>query len=78
MSILLLLIKQNFNKGINDESKDNFNLNYNKTKITINDWHLNFKGSVNNNETKSAIAKGKEKDSSKNYQINLNNNSSPS
>ena len=51
---------------------NNLNLNYNTTKITNNDWHLNFKGSLNNNETKSAIAKGEEKDGSRNYQINLN------
>ena len=51
---------------------DNFNLNYNSTKITDSDWHLNFKGSFNANETKSAIAKGEEKDGSKNYQVNLN------
>jgi len=51
---------------------NNLNLNYNTTKITNNDWHLNFKGSLNNNETKSAIAKGVEKDGSRNYQLNLN------
>jgi len=51
---------------------NNLNLNYNTTKITNNDWHLNFKGSLNNNETKSAIAKGEEKDGSRNYQLNLN------
>ena len=55
--------------GANNE---NFNLNYNTTKITANNWHLNFKGSLNNNETKSAIAKGEEKDGSRNYKINLN------
>ena len=57
---------------IGGSNENNLNLNYNKTKITSNDWHINFKGSLNNNETKSAIAKGKETDSSKNYQINLN------
>ena len=30
--------------GANNE---NFNLNYNTTKITANNWHLNFKGSLN-------------------------------
>ncbi len=55
-------------------NKDNFSLDYNSTKITNNDWHFNFKGSVNNNETKSAIARGGEKDGSQNYQINLNGN----
>ena len=51
---------------------ENVNLNYNTTKITNNEWHLNFKGTLNNNETKSAIANGVEKDGSRNYQINLN------
>ena len=51
---------------------ENLNLNYNTTKITNNEWHLNFKGTLNNNETKSAIANGEEKDGSRNYQINLN------
>jgi len=51
---------------------ENVNLNYNTTKITNNEWHLNFKGTLNNNETKSAIANGEEKDGSRNYQINLN------
>ncbi len=51
---------------------DNYNFNANLTKITNNDWHLNFKGSVDSNETKSAIASGKEKDGSKNHQVNLN------
>ena len=55
--------------GLNNE---NFNLNNNYTKITNNDWHLNFKGSINNSKTKSAIANGKEKDNSRNYQINFN------
>ena len=57
---------------VGGSNKDSLNLNYNSTKITNNDWHLNFKGSLNNYETKSAIAKGKEKDGSRNYQINLN------
>ena len=58
--------------SIGGSNNNNLNLNYNTTKITNNDWHLNFKGSLNNNETKSAIAKGEEKDGSRNYQINLN------
>ena len=62
--------KNNYTLG--GSNKNNFNLNYNTTKITDNNWHLNFKGSVNNNETKSAIANGKEKDGSRNYQVNLN------
>ena len=64
-------IDYNNSFSVGGANKDNLNLNYNSTKITNNDWHLNFKGSLNNNETKSAIAKGKEKDSSRNYQINL-------
>ena len=44
----------------------------NYSKITDNGWHLNFKGAANQSETNSAIAKGHEDDSSKNYQINLN------
>ena len=69
---LITDIDYNNSYSIGGTDKENFNLNYNSTKITNNDWHLNVKGSVNNNETKSAIANGKEKDGSKNYQINLN------
>ena len=69
---LITDIDYNNNYSIGGTDKENFNLNYNSTKITNNDWHLNFKGAVNNSETKSAIAKGKEKDGSKNYQINFN------
>ena len=58
--------------SIGGTNSKNLNLSYNSVKITNNDWHLNFKGAVNNNETKSAIAKGNEKDGSKNYQINFN------
>ena len=49
---------------------NSFSGNY--SKITDNRWHLNFKGAANQSETNSAIAKGHEDDSSKNYQINLN------
>ena len=41
--------------SIGGSNINNLNLNYNTTKITDNDWHLNFKGSLNNNETKSVI-----------------------
>ena len=41
-------------------------------KITDSGWHLNFKSAVTQIETNSAIAKGHEDDSAKNYQINLN------
>ncbi|MDC0200469.1 TonB-dependent receptor plug domain-containing protein [Candidatus Pelagibacter sp.] len=44
----------------------------NYSKITDNGWHLNFKGAANQSETNSAIAKGNEDDSAKNYQVNLN------
>jgi len=50
----------------------NNSINNNYTKITDNDWHLNFKGAASQSETNSAIAKGHEDDSAKNYQINLN------
>ena len=51
---------------------DNFDLNTNYTKITNNNWHLNFKGSAVSSETKSAIANGNEKDGTKNFQLNFN------
>ena len=65
-------IDYNNSFSMGGSNSNNVNLNYNTTKITNNEWHLNFKGSLNNNETKSAIAKGEEKDGSRNYQINLN------
>jgi len=49
---------------------NSFDTNY--TKINENDWHLNFKGSVVQSETDSAIAKGNEDDGARNFQINLN------
>ena len=49
---------------------NSFSGNY--SKITDNDWHLNFKAASTYSETDSAIAKGHEDDSAKNYQINLN------
>ncbi len=53
---------------------NNKSFDYNQTKITDNEWHLNFKGSINQMKTDSAIAKGSEKDGTENYQINLNAN----
>ncbi len=53
-------------------SPKNNSIDYNKTKITNNDWHLNFKGASNQSITDSAKADGKERDGSKNYQVNLN------
>jgi len=50
----------------------NNSISGNYSKITANGWHLNFKGAANQSETNSAIAKGHEDDSSKNYQANLN------
>ena len=49
---------------------NSFDTNY--TKINDNNWHLNFKGSVVQSETDSAIAKGNENDGARNFQINLN------
>ena len=50
----------------------NNSLSGNYSNITDNGWHLNFKGATNYSETNSAISKGHEDDSAKNYQINLN------
>ena len=64
---------------INSHSLSGFNFNnnsvdYNITKITKNDWHLNFNGVANQSKTDSAIAKGNESDGTKNYQLNFNGN----
>ena len=48
---LITDIDYNNNYSIGGTDKENFNLNYNSTKITNNDWHLNFKGITNSNET---------------------------
>ena len=50
----------------------NNSIDGNYTKITDNEWHLNLKASATQSETNSAIAKGHEDDSTKNYQVNLN------
>ena len=50
----------------------NNSIDGNYSEITDNGWHLNLKGSTNHSETNSAIAKGNEDDSAKNYQVNLN------
>ncbi len=50
----------------------NNSINSNFSKITDSEWHLNFKAAANQTETNSAIAKGHEDDSSKNYQLNIN------
>ncbi len=60
--------------SVNGFNFQNNSIDYNKTKITNNEWHLNFKGAVNQSKTDSAIAKGHESDGTKNYQLNLNGN----
>ena len=50
----------------------NNSINGNYTKITDNEWHLNFKASKNQSKTNSAIADGSEKDAMQNMAINLN------
>ena len=60
--------------SVNGFSFKNNSIDYNKTKITNNGWHLNFKGVSNQSKTDSAIAKGHEADGTKNYQVNLNGN----
>ena len=58
--------------SVNGFSLNNNSFDYNKTKITNNGWHLNFKGASNHSKTDSAKAKGHEADGTKNYQVNLN------
>ncbi len=60
--------------SVNGFNFKNNSINYNATKITDNNWHLNFKGASNHSKTDSAKAKGHEYDGTKNYQINLNGN----
>lgn len=70
----------NFITSVDYQNKINisgFDLNNNAidgnyTLIANNGWHLNFKGAVNQSKTNSVIAKGTEKDGSKNKQVNLN------
>ncbi len=50
----------------------NNSIDTNYTKIIDNGWHLNFKGSSSNNKNNSARYDGKEDDSAKNYQLNIN------
>ena len=47
--------------SISGFNANNNSFNYNQTKITKNDWHLNFKGAANQMKTDSAIAKGSKK-----------------
>jgi vitamin B12 transporter len=60
------------NSTIFENILKNNSVDGNYTKIIDNGWHINFKGAATHNETNSAIAKGHEDDSVKNYQINLN------
>jgi vitamin B12 transporter len=60
------------NSSLSENIFRNNSFSGNYSKITDNEWHLNFKGAANQSEINSAIAKGHEDDSSKNYQINLN------
>ena len=60
------------NSSLVENNFRNNSINSNYSKITDSEWHLNFKVAANQNETNSAIAKGHEDDSSKNYQLNLN------
>ena len=57
---------------INGFSQNNNSFDGNYTKITDNEWHLNFRGTTTKNKTGSAIANGNEDDRSKNIQLNLN------
>ncbi len=67
-------IDYNNSYSISGFNFNNKSFDYNQTKITDNEWHLNFKGTINQLKTDSAIAKGSEKDGTENYQINLNAN----
>jgi vitamin B12 transporter len=60
--------------SINGFNYDNKSADYNITKITDSNWHLNFKGAANHSKTNSAKANGHEYDGTKNYQVNLNGN----
>jgi vitamin B12 transporter len=58
--------------SINGFNGKNNSLAVNYTKITDNNWHLNFKGSGAISKTDSAIANGSEHDGAENIQVNLN------
>ena len=60
------------NIGLVENIFKNNSIDGNYSKITDSGWHLSLKGAANQSETNSAIAKGNEDDSSKNYQVNLN------
>ena len=58
--------------SISGYNSKNNSINTNYTKIMDNGWHLNFKGSASNNKSNSSRYGGKEDDSAKNYQVNIN------
>ena len=58
--------------SINGYNSKNNSIDTNYTKIMDNGWHLNFKGSSSNNKNNSSRYAGKEEDSTKNYQVNIN------
>lgn len=58
--------------SISGHNSENNYIDTNYTKIIHNGWHLNFKGSNSNSKTNSARYGGKENDSTKNYQVNIN------
>ncbi len=60
------------NNSLSNNIIRNNSVNGNFSNITDNGWHLNYKVAATQSETNSAIAKGNEDDSSKNYQINFN------
>ena len=62
------------NYAVQGYNLKNNSITYNAANITENGWHLNFNGAINQIKANSALAKGKETDGSKNYQINLNSN----
>ncbi len=67
-------INYNNSLSINGFNFKNNSIDYNTTKITDNEWHINFKGTTNFSKTDSSLAKGHESDGTRNYQINLNAN----
>ena len=58
--------------SISGYNSKNNSIDTNYTEIMDNGWHLNFKGSSSNSKSNSARYSGKEDDSAKNYQININ------
>ncbi len=67
-------INYNNSLSINGFNFKNNSIDYNTTKITDNEWHINLKGTTNFSKTDSSLAKGHESDGTRNYQINFNAN----